>query len=122
VAVDTLIKKNMPIPTKVNKTYYTSRPNQERMVLDFVQFRDQREGMVGLGKLTVGPLIAPRPNYAVEVTTEYREDGTVSVNAYDAQTGVELQHVFGRGGEDGAGHLAAQRSLVRNTSVNGMVS
>jgi len=121
VAVDTLIKKNMPIPTKVNKTYYTSRPNQERMVLDFVQFRDPREGMVGLGKLTVGPLIAPRPNYAVEVTTEYSEDGTVSVNAYDAQTGVELQHVFGRGGDDGAGHLAAQRSLVRATTVNGMV-
>jgi molecular chaperone DnaK (HSP70) len=122
VAVDTLIKKNMPIPTKVNKTYYTSRPNQERMVLDFVQFRDQREGMVALGQLTVGPLNAPRPNYAVEVTTEYREDGTVAVNAYDAQTGVELQHVFGRGGEDGAGHLAAQRSLVRATTVNGMVS
>jgi molecular chaperone DnaK len=121
VAVDTLIKKNMPIPTKVNKTYYTSRPNQERMVLDFVQFRDQREGMVGLGKLTWA---AQRAAAQLRGGGHHRvprgRDGPV--NAYDAQTGVELQHVFGQGGADGAGHLAAQRSLVRATTVNGMVS
>ena len=70
----------------------------------------------------IGPLNAPRPNYAVEVTTEYREDGTVAVQAYDAQTGVELEHVFGRQGEDGAGHLASQRSLVRNTVINGLIA
>lgn len=122
VAVDTLIKKNMPIPTKVNKTYYTSRPNQPRMVLDFVEYRDQREGMIGLGQLVVGPLNAPRPNYAVEVTTEYKEDGTIAVQAYDAQTGVELEQLFGRAGDDGTAHLAAQRSLVRNTIINNVIT
>jgi molecular chaperone DnaK (HSP70) len=121
VAVDTLIKKNMPIPTKANKTYYTSRHNQERMVLDFVQYRDQRE-MVSLGQLVVGPLNAPRPNYAVEVTTEYREDGTIAVQAYDAQTGIELEQVFGKMGDDGTGYLAAQRSLVRSTTINNVIA
>jgi molecular chaperone DnaK len=122
VAVDTLIKKNMPLPVRVAKTYYTSRPNQERIVLDFVQFRDPREATISLGQLVVGPLNAPRPNYPVEVTTEYKEDGTVVVQAYDAQTGVELQQAFSRSGEDGAGHLAAQRSLVRGTIINNLIS
>ncbi len=122
VAVDTLIKKNMPIPAKTQKTYYTSRPNQERIVLDFVQFREQSEGLVSLGRLTVGPLSAPRANYPIEVTTEYREDGTVAVQAYDAQTGVELEQVFGRDDGSGTGHLATQRSLVRSTVINNVIA
>jgi hypothetical protein len=44
------------------------------------------------------------------------------VQAYDAQTGVELEHVFGRQGQEGAGHLASQRSLVRNTVINGLIA
>jgi hypothetical protein len=56
------------------------------------------------------------------VTTEYREDGTVAVQAYDAQTGVELEHVFGRDDGSGTGHLAAQRSLVRSTVINNVIS
>jgi hypothetical protein len=91
------------------------------MVLDFVQYRDQRE-MIGLGQLVVGPLQAPRPNYAVEVTTEYREDGTIAVQAYDGQTGIELEQVFGKMGDDGTGYLAAQRSLVRSTTINNVIS
>ena len=122
VAVDTLIKKNMPLPSKVRKTYYTSRPKQERIVLDFVQFRDGKESLIPLGKLVVGPLGAPRANYPIEVTTEYREDGTVSVQAYDAQTGVELEQEFGRDSADGTVHLASQRSLVRSTVINNVIT
>ena len=58
----------------------------------------------------------------IEVTTEYREDGTVAVQAYDAQTGVELQHEFGRDSADGTAHLASQRGLVRSTVINNVIS
>jgi molecular chaperone DnaK (HSP70) len=122
VSIDTLIKKNMPLPCKIRKTYYTSRPRQERIVLDFVQFRDQRDSMVSLGQMVVGPLSSPRVNYPIEVTTEYGEDGTVSVQAYDAQTGVELHHEFGRDSADGTTHLASQRALVRSTVVNNVIT
>lgn len=122
VSIDTLIKKNMPLPCTVRKTYYTSRPKQERVVLDFVQFRDQRDSMVSLGQMVVGPLGSPRVNYPIEVTTEYGEDGTVSVQAYDAQTGVELHHEFGRDSADGTTHLASQRALVRSTVVNNVIT
>jgi molecular chaperone DnaK len=122
VAVDTLIKKNMPLPSKARKTYYTTRANQERIVLDFVQFRDAKEGLVSLGQLVVGPLSSPRANYPIDVTTEYREDGTVAVQAYDAQTGVELQQEFGQDAPDGVAHLASQRALVQSTVVNNVIS
>jgi molecular chaperone DnaK (HSP70) len=122
VAVDTLIKKNMPLPSKARKTYFTTRPGQERMVLDFVQYRDSREDLINLGQLVIGPLSAPRANYPIEVTTEYREDGTVAAQAYDAQTGVELQQEFGRDSADGTAHLASQRGLVRSTVINNVIS
>ncbi|MBK9376149.1 MAG: hypothetical protein IPN03_21100 [Holophagales bacterium] len=53
-----------------------------------------------------------------EVTIENREDGTVSVQAYDSQTGVELNQVFGRDADGGLSHLASQRALVRSTFIN----
>ena len=121
VSVDTLIKKNMPLPIKVRKTYYTTRPNQERIVLDFVQFRDTAESLVGLGQLVVGPLCAPRANYPVEVTTDYRVDGTIAVEAYDAQTGVELAAVFG-GDVAGSAGLAPQKALVDSTVINNVIT
>lgn len=120
VTIDTLVKKNMPLPVRVGKTYYTTRPKQERMVLEIVQFRDPLEDVVSLGQLVVGPLPSPRQNYPINVTVENREDGTVAVQAYDSQTGVELAQVFGRESSDGLGHLATQRALVRSTFINNL--
>jgi len=120
--VDTLIKKNMTLPIKVRKTYYTSRPRQERIVLDVVQYRDTRDKLVPLGHLVVGPLNAARQNYPVEVTTEYRVDGTVAVEAYDAQTGTELAAVFGGDSEAGGANLALQKALVDSTLINNVIT
>ena len=117
-ATDTLIKKNMPLPVTVKKTYYTTSPNQQRIVLELVQYRSPGEALAEIGRLVVGPLPSPRQNYPIEVTVEMRDDGTVGVQAYDANTGVELAQVFGRDGDDGVAHLARQRALVRSTFIN----
>lgn len=120
VNVDTLIKKNMPLPALVKRTYYTTRANQERMVLDLLQFRDGPQDAVSLGTLTVGPLPSPKQNYPIEVTVETRDDGTVAVQAYDAETGIELKQVFGRDNDAGIARFAAQRALVRGTFINNL--
>lgn len=121
VRIDTLIRQNMPLPAKVSKTYFSSRADQQRIVLDLVQFRDGDEAnFVPLGRLEVGPLPAPRRNYPVQVTVEGLEDGTIKVQAWDAETGVELEQTFARDGAGGVGHLTAQRALVRATSINSL--
>lgn len=120
VRIDTLIKKNMPLPLRVNKTYYTSRAGQERMLIDLVQFRDPSEPAVSIGELVVGPLPSPQPDYPIEVSVENREDGTIAVQAYDPQTGIDLQQTFGRNGSDTFANLAVQRALVRSTIINNL--
>jgi molecular chaperone DnaK (HSP70) len=120
ISIDVLIKKNMPLPVSTRKIYYTARPNQERMVLELVQYRDPNDKVVSLGQLVVGPLPSPRSNYPIEVTVENREDGTIAVLASDAQNGVELTQVFGRDARDQFGHVASQRALVRATFINNL--
>jgi len=114
VVIDTLIKKNMPLPTRVAKTFYTARPDQRHMVLEFVQHRKGADDAVSLGRLEVGPLERPRLNYPVVVRVAYQEDGTVAVTASDAETGRELKQSFGGEGGDDIRYLAGQRKLLQS--------
>jgi len=112
-SIDPLIKKNMPLPVSIKKTYYTTRADQLRMVLDFVQYRDQRT-LVSLGKLNVGPLDTPRTNYPIEVRVDYREDGTIDVVASDAASGTEIEQSFGGDFTGDIQYLSSQRKLVQS--------
>ena len=123
VGIDTLIKKNMPLPARLNKTYYTTRANQERLVLDFVQFRDQREASVSLG--AAGDRAAQR---AAPQLRRWRSRPSTGRTAPWPSRPMTPRPASswstcsaGRGG-DGAGHLASQRSLVRNTVINGLIT
>jgi len=118
VVIDTLIKKNMPLPAKTTTTYYTIHPKQERIVLQLYQYRDSTDDVVCLGEVVVGPLPSPKQNYPIEVTVENREDSTVTVQAYDPQTGAEVEHTFRRGDDKGFDYLAVQRKLVSQTLIN----
>jgi molecular chaperone DnaK len=116
VRIDTLIRKNMPLPLTVTKTYYTSQPNQQRMMLDFVQFLDRNEHLINIGKLIVAPLPAQQ-NYPIDVSVTCQEDGTVHVLATDPRTGIEMEQSFGQNeGDDN--YLYSQKLLVNNTIVN----
>ncbi len=114
---DCLIKKNMPLPSKAVRTYYTSTATQTRMVLQLVQYVDLQSEIINIGELVIGPLPNPRINYPVEVTVENTGDGTVKVAAYDPNTGVELQQVFGEDKLMSGNNLLAQRNLVRKTVI-----
>jgi len=121
VAIDALIKQNMPLPVKVSKTYYSSRADQQRVVLELVQYRTgEEQKAVNVGRLVIGPLPSPRQNYPVDVTVECREDATIHVVAADAQTGVELQQTFVRDDAAGVSRLATERALVRSAIINNM--
>ena len=117
VRVEPLIKKNMPLPASAKKTLYTRHESQERIVLDIVQYMAEGEEIIGLGRLVV-ELPVRQVNYPVEVSIENQADGTVAVFAFDPNTKRELQQTFKREVDDVFGHLAAQKALVRATSVN----
>ncbi len=117
VAIDPLIKKNMPLPTSMRKTYYTTGQQQDRMVLDFVQYRIDESDAVGLGQLTVGPLPNPRANYPIDVEVDYHEDGTVNVVATDPSSGTELQQSYGGAAGDDIEYLSNQRDLLHSVLI-----
>lgn len=118
VNVDTLIRKNMPLPAKARRTYYTHRKDQSRILIELVQFRESPTDLVSLGQLAIGPIARPRANYPVEVTVENHESGTVGVYAYDPETKIELSQDFERAGGDPLDYLVSQRTLVRSTIIN----
>jgi molecular chaperone DnaK len=122
VRVDTLIKKNMQLPARAQKPYYTTRRQQERVLIDCVQVSDSGEAVASIGQVVVGPLQAERANYIIEVTATYREDGAIRIEAYDPQTGAESGQVFGGDADGAASRLATQRTLVGATVVNGVVA
>jgi molecular chaperone DnaK len=122
VHVDTLIKKDMQLPARAQKPYYTTRRQQERVVIDCVRVSEAGEAVASIGQVVVGPLQTERANYIIEVTATCREDGAVKIEAYDPQTGVESAQVFGGTADGVTSRLATQRALVRSTVVNGVLA
>jgi molecular chaperone DnaK len=119
VSIDVLVKKNMPLPIKVTRTYFTSNSNQNRIVIELVQYLEKQEDAISIGHLVVGPLPNPKINYPIEVSIENTEDGLVLVNAYDPNTGIVLEQSFGNQ-EQGTNYLLEQRKLVKNTLINNL--
>lgn len=117
VSIDTLIRRNLPLPVTSRKTYYTTRPDQTRMILDLVQFREQDE-LVPLGELVISPLPSAAGNYPIDVTVSAREDGTIAVSARDARSGLQLAHVFGPDESHPSTHVLGQRAIVKSLPVS----
>ncbi len=118
VTFDAVVPQNVPLPGRATRTFFTTRAEQERIVLEIVQFRPGDGQETYLGDLVVGPLARPRLNYPVDVTIEVRADSTVAVSAYDAESGLELEQLFSRDDASAAAALARQHALVRATPVN----
>lgn len=117
--IDCLIKKNMPLPARATRTYYTANASQTRIRLNLVQYMDGGSDAVNIGELVVGPLPSAGINYPVEVTVENTVNGTVRIEAYDPNTGIELQQEFGASGGSNL-NLNAQKMLVKSTFINNL--
>ena len=115
--IDILIRKNIPLPIEATKRYYTSRPNQKFMTLEFVQFIDSDSEKIGLGNLSIGPFEIAQQNYPIEVSVKNMTDGTIQVKAYDPQMGKELKQTFGKDLSNG-NDLFMQKALVNSTIIN----
>jgi molecular chaperone DnaK len=118
ISIDTLIRKNLPLPIRASRTYFTSSAEQTKIKLQLVQFRETGDAVIPIGEMLIGPLPNPQLNYPVEVSVECTPDGLVRVEAFDPNTGVELEQVFGENSADGTGNLVKQKSLVQQVFIN----
>jgi molecular chaperone DnaK len=92
--IDTIIARNTPIPSRRCITYFTNRPDQRRIILDIVQVKSPGDPPVSLGHFAF-PIAEPRKNYPLEVTLGYDDQGMVSVNAHDPESGHEVKRELG---------------------------
>jgi molecular chaperone DnaK len=114
---DVIIRKNLPLPVKATRTYYTNSDRQTNIKLEVVQFTDKDKDIHHIGTLNIGPLPNPKANYAIEVTIENTEDGTIQITAFDPMTGYELEKTFNSGDDDG-NYITKQKRLVDRTLIN----
>lgn len=117
--VDVLIDKNLPLPAKVSRTYYTSAASQEYVFLEIVQFIENPADAFSIGDLLIGPLKNPRANYMIEVVLEYAATGEIALQVFDPQTGTEIARTF-TNRENEVHFLLEQKQLVRNTRINNL--
>ena len=117
VEVDCLINKNLPLPTKAKRTYYTNSATQTQIRLQVVQYHETND-LIDCGEIVIGPIAKPAINYPIEVTVENTTDGTIKCEVFDPTSGLEIQREF-RDKQNASGiNLIQQRNLIRGTFIN----
>jgi len=116
--IETLIKRNTPLPAKHTATFYTNRPEQTRIVLDVVQGKGEGELVASLGHFAFGPIKRPKKNYPVEVTLAYDSEGLVKVTAKDVTTGEALERDLTSSDNPDLARFSKARGLLQGIEVN----
>ena len=115
--VQVLVKKNMPVPASESTTFYTTRDDQARMVIEVVQQKapDDQEKSLGYFIFNIDQ---PRKSYPVEITLAYDLEGMVKVTAKDPETGAVLERVMDEEGQAMDERLLEQQQWVDLLRVN----
>ena len=116
--VEVLIPRNSPLPAAVTRSFYTTRPDQVRMILEFLQQRGQDSEPTSLGHFAFGPIEKPRKNFAVEVEVRLREDGTVAVTARDPESGRAIRQELDDRQRERSARFVEERAQVEGLRVN----
>ena len=111
---DVLIDQNQPLDTVASTTYYSSRPDQKRIVLELCQ--QNVEGVSKSLGIYEFPIARPQSNYPVNIQLGYDPQGLVVISASDPLTG-ETHHVgASTGGIDR--RFQQQKSLVDSVTLS----
>ena len=115
--VETLIKRNQPLPARATKRFFTTRSDQKRLRFEILQYQDQADQGSRVGELVVGPLMEPGHDYPIDVNIDYRTNGILSVTASDPKSGRTLTQEFGKQSQESA-RLLSQQALFRSVAIN----
>jgi molecular chaperone DnaK len=100
--------------------FYTTRDDQQRMIVEVVQRKNEIATATSLGHFEFGPIRKPRKNYPVEITLGYDAEGVVTVSARDAHTNEQMHRAMTaeEGTLDQA--LLQQRAWLQDMRLNGV--
>ena len=115
--VQVLVNKNLPVPAAESTTFYTTRDDQERMVIEVVQQKAHAEHEKSLGYFIFG-IDAPRKGYPVEITLAYDLEGMVTVTAKDPEVGKVLERVMDEQGDALSDSLLEQKQWIDTIAIN----
>jgi molecular chaperone DnaK len=115
--VQVLISRNSPLPATNTTTFYTTRPDQHRMIIEGVQSKGD-DAVESLGFFAFGPISRPRKNYPVEITLSYDADGIIKIKARDPETGSEMDRILEADDQAELAHLAQHRDWIKNIKIN----
>ncbi|MBY0398930.1 Hsp70 family protein, partial [Myxococcota bacterium] len=116
--VQPLIPRNTPLPARHAAIFYTTRPDQTRMILELTQTRGEGAEPMSLGHFAFGPIASPRKNYPVEVTVAYDGEGLVRVAARDPNTGSAMERMLDASEGGASLERKGQRDLVTSVRIN----
>lgn len=119
-AVRTLIARNTPVPASQRLTFYTTRADQARMIVEVVQVHGEGAARTenSLGHFAFGPIETPRKNYPIEIELGYDVDGMVSARAFDPASGKEIRQIMEQHGGAMPAELLDQQHWVRSLALN----
>jgi molecular chaperone DnaK len=118
--LETLIRRNTPLPASYARTFYTNREDQTRVVLELVQRRGDTAVETSLGHFSFGPIEQPRRNFPIEIQVALTAAGLVQVTAREPANGRAMAFTVTQDGSvpvDAA--MALQRQLVDSVQING---
>ena len=128
-AVNVLVSQNTPVPATASTTFYTTRADQTRLIIEAVQ---QRQSGSDSGQNASEPKTSeqtslgffafaienPSANYPVEITLAYDLEGCVTVTAHDPQTGRQMAQVMDKDAEALDNALLQQQRWLQDIPVN----
>jgi len=109
-ALKVLIPRQTPLPASTASTFVTTRDDQQRMIFEIVQARDDDER--SLGHFAFGPIESPRKGKPMELSVGYDEQGLVRARVRDPESGRELEHLLGDGERTDAARVARVRAVL----------
>lgn len=116
--MEVLVPRNTPLPATVTRSFYTTRPEQVRMVLEFLQRRGEESEPASLGHFAFGPIERPRKNFPVEIEVRLREDGTVAVTARDPDTGAAISQELDERQRERSARFVEERAQIEGIRLN----
>jgi len=118
--VKALINRNSAVPASATMTFYTSRDDQTRMIIEAVQKRGEGDAAEekSLGYFAFGPIESPRKKYPVEIEMSYDLEGMVTITARDPETGKQIRQVMDEETEALDRALFEQQGWLQKIEVN----